>query len=66
MIIAFEINELAIFIEAVTIGFLNPSYTVNETDGLVHIQIGVTNNGTLQTPVTVNFSISQNQSVSGK
>ena len=45
----------------VVIGFLNTSYSVNEGDGLVNIQIGITE-GILQTSVAINFSISQNQS----
>ena len=45
----------------VVIGFLNTSYTVNKGDGLVNIQIGITE-GILQTSVAINFSISQNQS----
>ena len=48
----------------VVIGFLNTSYTVNESDGLVNIQIGI--DGLLRTSVTVNFSISQNQSDRGR
>ena len=37
------------------IGFLNTSYTVGESDGLVNVQIGVIN-GSLQRPVVVQFS----------
>ena len=50
------------------IGFLNTSYTVNKSDGLVRIQIGITNNGVLETSVAIatNFSISQNESNLGK
>ena len=48
------------------IGFLNTSYTVNKSDGLVRIQLGITNNGVLETTVAINFSISQNQSNQGK
>lgn len=50
----------------VTIGFMNTFYMVNESDGLINIQIGVTNNGSLQTSVPVNFFISQNQSVTNR
>ena len=41
---------------AVVIGFLNTSYTVGESDGVVNIQIGVIR-GSLQGPVNVEFSI---------
>ena len=41
----------------VVIGFLNTSYTVNETDGLVSIQIGIINQGFLRSVVAVSFSI---------
>ena len=41
----------------VVIGFLNTSYTVNETDGLVNIQIGIINPGILRTSVVVTFSV---------
>ena len=41
----------------VVIGFLNTSYTVNETDGLVNIQIGIINPGILRTSVAVTFSV---------
>ena len=44
----------------VVIGFLNTSYTVNKDDGLVNIQIGITE-GILQTSVAFIFFISQNQ-----
>ena len=47
------------------IGFLNTSYTVGESDGLVNIQIGI-NNGSLPTSVAVNFSISENPSDGSK
>ena len=50
----------------VVIGFLNTSYHVNETDGLVDIQIGIIEQGILRSSVTVSFSISQNQSDKGK
>ena len=56
MIIAFE----------VVIGFLNTSYTVDENDGLVNIQIGIINFTVLRTSLVVNFSISQNQSDQGE
>ena len=39
------------------IGFLNTSYTVGESDGVANIQIGVIR-GSLQRPVTVEFSTS--------
>ena len=45
----------------VVIGFLNTSYTVNKDDGLVNIQIGITE-GTLQTSVAFIFFISKNPS----
>ena len=41
----------------IVIGFLNTSYTVNETDGLVNIQIGIINPGFLRTSVAVTFSV---------
>ena len=41
----------------VVIGFLNTCYTVNETDGLVNIQIGIINPGFLRTSVVVTFSV---------
>lgn len=50
----------------VVIGFLNTSYTVDENNGLVNIQIGIINFTVLRTSLVVNFSISQNQSDWGK
>ena len=50
----------------VVIGFLNTSYTVDENDGLVNIQIGIINFTVLSTSLVVNFSISQNQPDRGK
>ena len=50
----------------IVIGFLNTSYVVNESDGLVNIQIGIINQGFLRVSVEVKFSISLNQSVTGK
>ena len=38
----------------------------NESDGLINIQIGVTNDGSLQTSVPLYFFISQNQSVTNR
>ena len=50
------------------IGFLNTSYTVNKDDGLVDIQVGLTNEGVilLGTVQKVRFFISQSQSDRGK
>jgi hypothetical protein len=50
----------------VVIGFLNTSYAVNKSDGLVNIQVGIIQEELLQISVAVNFSISQNQSDRGK
>ena len=47
------------------IGFLNTSYTLNKSDGLVNIQVGIIEEELLQISVAVIFSISQNQSDSG-
>jgi hypothetical protein len=46
----------------VVIGFLNTSYAVNKSDGLVNIQVGIIQEELLQISVKVNFSINQNQS----
>ena len=48
------------------IGFLNTPYTVNKDDGLVNIQVGIINGGSVQTSVAVIFFISQSQSDRGK
>ena len=59
-------NAITITLE-VEIGFLNTSYTVNMDDGLVDIQVELTNEGViLGIPVKVRFFISQSQSDRGK